>query len=66
MIKTKMMNKELAITAVALYLTIGLPLVSFAYWVNPMLSGIAICLSGIIGVLLAPIVLSKIKNRNGK
>jgi len=61
-----MRNKELAITAVVLYIIIGLPLVSFAYWINPILSGIAICISAIVGILSAPTVLTKIKNRNGK
>lgn len=59
-------NRELAITGAVLYIIIGLPLVSFAYCINPILSGIAICISAIVGILLAPTVLFKIKNRNGK
>jgi hypothetical protein len=56
----------LGLTAVILYVIIGLPLVSFTYWVSPMLSGIAIGVSAIVGSLLAPIVLDKIKELRKK
>lgn len=56
-----MSNKRLAWVAVFLYLIIGVPLTYFTYKNIPQLSGIAILVSAITAVLIAPKILEKIK-----
>lgn len=56
-----MNNKKLAWVTVILYLIIGSPLTYLTYQNIPQLSGIAILVSAITAVVIAPKILAKIK-----